>query len=62
MDTAEKYAKEKDGRRVELEVFGRNINAIKLYEERGYLTEGIKKDAITEDVGFDDIIIMAKKI
>lgn len=62
MDKAEQYAKEKGIRRIELEVFGKNKNAIAMYEKRGYLTEGAKKDAVDGAEGFDDIIFMAKKL
>lgn len=62
METAEEYAKSKGVRRVELEVFGKNVNAIGLYTKRGYEIEGVKKEAIEDLTGYDDIVIMAKKI
>lgn len=62
MQKAEEYAKDKKVRRMELEVFGSNLNAIELYKKRGYLVEGVKKEAIVTQEGFDDVIIMAKKI
>jgi ribosomal protein S18 acetylase RimI-like enzyme len=62
METAEEYAKNKGSRRVELEVFGRNVNAIGLYTKRGYVIEGVKKEAVEDVSGYDDIIIMTKKI
>ena len=62
METAEQYAQGKGVRRVELEVFGKNKNAISLYETRGYIVEGVKKEVVQDAFGFDDIVIMAKKI
>jgi len=62
MDTGERYAKDRGVRRIELEVFGKNEVAIKLYEKRGYVIEGVKKNAISEEEGFDDIIIMTKRV
>lgn len=62
MEKAESYAKERGSRRMELEVFGKNTNAIELYKHRKYEIEGIKKDAVEAVDGFDDIVIMAKKL
>ncbi|MCF7844081.1 GNAT family N-acetyltransferase [Candidatus Gracilibacteria bacterium] len=62
MDKAESYAKSVGVRRVELEVFGKNIKAIELYKKRGYETEGIKKEAVFNNGHFDDIVIMAKRL
>lgn len=62
MEKAENYAREKKCRRMELEVFGKNVGAIELYKHRGYVIEGVKKEAIQSPEGFDDIIIMAKKL
>ena len=62
MEKAENYAKSKGIRRVELEVFGKNIKAITLYKARGYEIEGVKKEAVTTRDGFDDIIIMTKRL
>lgn len=62
MNKAEGYAKEKGMRRVELEVFGKNTTAIDMYKKRDYEVEGTKKEAIESPNGFDDIIIMAKKL
>ena len=62
MDVAEAYAKERGVRRVELEVFGENTHAREMYERRGYTTEGVKKEAVVTTTGFDDIIIMAKRL
>lgn len=62
MERAENYARERGVRRMELEVFGKNEVAIELYKRRGYEIEGVKKDAIEGLDGYDDIIIMAKKL
>jgi ribosomal protein S18 acetylase RimI-like enzyme len=62
MDRCEIYAKERGTRRIELEVFGKNEKAIALYKRRGYVVEGIKKEAVETVDGYDDIIIMAKKL
>lgn len=62
MNTAENYAATHNVRRIELEVFAKNKHAIDLYTEREYLVEGIKKEAVAFETGFDDIVIMAKKI
>jgi ribosomal protein S18 acetylase RimI-like enzyme len=47
---------------VELEVFGKNTNAIALYKGRGYEIEGVKKEAVQAKGSYDDIIIMTKKL
>lgn len=62
MERAEIYAKTKEIRRIELEVFGKNTNAIALYKKREYEVEGVKKEAVKEIGGFDDIIIMTKRL
>lgn len=62
MEKAEGYAKSRNVRRVELEVFGSNTRAIRLYTKRNYLVEGIKKEAIVIEKHFDDIIIMVKHL
>ena len=62
MEKAEKYAKSRGVRRMELEVFGKNTHAIELYKKRGYEIEGIKKEAIQSGDGYDDLVIMAKRL
>lgn len=62
MDTAEQYAEGRRCRRMELEVLGKNENAIGMYKRRGYEVEGVKKDAVESQDGFDDIVIMAKRL
>lgn len=62
MDTAEVFAKDHGKRRMELEVFGKNTKAIELYKRRGYVIEGVKKNAVEDEGGFDDVIIMTKTL
>jgi GNAT superfamily N-acetyltransferase len=62
MERAEEYARSHGSRRMELEVFGKNTGAINLYTKRGYVVEGVKKEAVEALDGFDDIVIMAKKL
>lgn len=62
MDTAEAFAKAQGKRRMELEVFGKNTKAIELYKRRGYAIEGVKKNAVEDDDGYDDVIIMTKTL
>jgi len=62
MDAAEAFAKVQGKSRIELEVFGKNTGAIELYKRRGYVIEGTKKNAVQDEHGFDDIIVMAKSI
>ena len=62
MDIAETFAKMHGKRRMELEVFGRNTRAIELYKRRGYVIEGVKKNAVEDAHGYDDVIIMTKAL
>ena len=62
MERAESYSKGKGVRRMELEVFGKNERAIALYKKRGYEVEGIKRDAACAKDGYDDIVMMAKRL
>ncbi|HEY8240744.1 MAG TPA: GNAT family N-acetyltransferase, partial [Kiritimatiellia bacterium] len=47
-------------KRVELEVFASNRNAIKLDKDLNFKTEGIKRKARKIDGHYDDIVVMAK--
>jgi ribosomal protein S18 acetylase RimI-like enzyme len=61
MNEAERQARERHARRIELEVFGSNTNAISIYEKMGYEKEGLKRAAIEMSGGkFDDMVLMAK--
>ncbi|MBT7187688.1 GNAT family N-acetyltransferase [Candidatus Bathyarchaeota archaeon] len=52
-------AKESGIERVELEVYASNIPAIRLYEKRGFVHEGVKKNARKLDGQYDDVLLMA---
>jgi len=56
----EKLAKEKNKRRIELEVFSSNTEAIKLYEKLGFVREGLRRKAVQLEDSFDDIVFMTK--
>jgi ribosomal protein S18 acetylase RimI-like enzyme len=62
MSAAEEYARSVGCRRLELEVFEQNAEAVRLYERLGYEREGLKREAVTLKNGFDNIVIMAKFI
>ncbi len=57
---AERYARTRSARRIELDVFARNEGAVKLYERLGYEVEGRKRKAVSSPMGDDDLIFMAK--
>lgn len=60
MEAAEDYARHHGIRRLELEVFGKNEGAIKLFKRMGYKEEGRRKQAVQDENGFDDMVFMAK--
>lgn len=60
MQAAEDYARHQGVRRLELEVFGKNAGAIKLFKRLGYEEEGRRHQAVNDDNGFDDMVFMAK--
>lgn len=60
MEAAEQFVRDRNGRRMELEVFAKNQKAIKLYERLGYEHEGRRRNAVEDVNGFDDVIFMAK--
>ncbi len=62
LKAAEDFARSRNARRIELEVFGKNKGAIKLYERLGYEHEGRKKNAVQSSDGPDDILFMAKTL
>lgn len=59
MIDALRKAKEKGLERIELTVFERNIPAISLYQQLGFVVEGKKKSAVKIDGRYDDLICMA---
>jgi RimJ/RimL family protein N-acetyltransferase len=52
-------AKEFGLNRIELEVFISNVSAVRLYETRGFIHEGVKRKARKLDGKYDDIFMMA---
>lgn len=59
MIDALRRAKEKGLERIELNVFEKNIPAIMLYQQLGFVIEGKKKKAVKIDGEYDDLIGMA---
>ena len=59
LDTTLQAAKEYGIERVELEVYTSNTPAIRLYEKRGFIPEGVKRKARKLDGEYFDIQIMA---
>lgn len=57
---AEQQALNRGMHRVELEVFERNHDAIRLYEKLGYMIEGRRREAAKTSEGYSDIIWMGK--
>lgn len=62
LEAAEAFGRERGIRRLELEVFAKNENAVRLYERRGYEIEGRRKKAVEDGGEFDDVLLMAKFI
>ena len=60
MEEAEKLARRRGIRRLELEVFAKNTGAQKLFKRLGYEEEGRKRQAAQIGNDFDDLILMAK--
>ncbi len=61
MTELEKHAKLKKIRRIELEVFGKNVKAIDLYKRLGYEVEGRRRNAVEDSSGFDDIVFLEER-
>lgn len=59
MEDALLAAKKLGFERIELEVYASNVPAIRLYEKRGFICEGVKRKARKLDGVFDDIMVMA---
>ena len=51
-------AKAEQFRRVQLDVYSSNANAIALYESVGFVVEGRQRDAILNDDGYCDLLTM----
>lgn len=60
IQTAEAFAKERNARRLELDVFAKNEDAIRLYQKLGFEQEGRRRKAVEDHGAFDDIILMGK--
>ena len=52
-------ARAKQIERIELEVFGSNTRAIRLYERLGFAYEGVRRRARKLDGAYEDLIVMA---
>jgi RimJ/RimL family protein N-acetyltransferase len=59
MIDALRRAKEKGLERIELTVFEKNVPAIALYQQLGFVVEGKKKNAVKIDEEYDNLICMA---
>ncbi len=62
MKRAEELARARGARRIELDVIGKNALAVRLYERLGYAIEGRRRQAVRDEDGFDDMLMMAKFI
>jgi len=58
MDKSLTASKESGIERVELTVYELNIPAIRLYEKRGFVHEGVKKRARKLDGKYEDVLLM----
>lgn len=57
---AEDHARLRGARRIECEVFAKNVRALELYKRLGYEVEGVKRRAVEYGNECDDLIFMAK--
>jgi len=60
IEAAERFAEGRGARRLELDVFAKNTDAVRLYERLGFIEEGRRRGAVDDGDGFDDIILMGK--
>ena len=60
LDALEAWALAHGFRRLELSVFANNVDAVRLYERRGFEREGCRRGAVLIDGAFIDLIEMAK--
>jgi RimJ/RimL family protein N-acetyltransferase len=56
------WAAQRGYRRIELEVFANNPDAIRLYEREGVVPEGRRRGAIVVDGAEIDLVLMARRI
>ncbi|MDP2183227.1 MAG: GNAT family N-acetyltransferase, partial [Actinomycetota bacterium] len=47
-------------RRIEVEAFANNPDAIRLYQRLGFEREGVRRDAVTVDGEYVDAVLLAK--
>ena len=62
LDALEAWAQAHGFRRLELTVFANNVDAVRLYERRGFEREGRKRGAVLIDGDFIDLIEMVKVV
>ncbi len=60
MKSAEDFSRARGARRIELDVLSKNTGAVRLYERLGYAVEGRRLQAVQDEGGFDDVVMMAK--
>jgi hypothetical protein len=58
----EKWSRNHDFLKIQLEVWSNNIDAIRLYEKNGYSNEGCRKGSIIRDSNIHDLLLMGKWI
>ena len=58
-NTVEDYSRKRGARRIEFDVFASNTRAIKLYEEFGFVTEGIHKKGVCINGKYENHVFMA---
>ncbi|QVK17454.1 GNAT family N-acetyltransferase [Mycoplasmatota bacterium] len=57
-----KHAKKNGIERIELEVFEKNISALKLYRKFGFEVDGKKENYIKTNKGYHNLLIMSKSL
>jgi RimJ/RimL family protein N-acetyltransferase len=62
MEAAERWARRVGVRKIELHVFPHNAGAIALYEELGYVREGLRRHQYRRGADFFDAVLMAKDV
>ncbi len=62
MEAAEDWAREVGVRKIELHVFPHNLGAIALYEQLGYVREGLRRKHYRRGDDLVDAVLMAKEV
>ena len=62
MEAAEDWAREVGVRKIELHVFPHNVGAIALYEQLGYVREGLRRRHYRRGGDLVDAVLMAKEV